>query len=144
MQGTEPSTNVGSYNILLVDDEPSILKSLQRVLRHEGYTVHTANDCMAAIDLMTLYQFAVVISDYTMPQMTGAELLAVMELRNPRCIRIMLTGATKAQSVPQPIAESILHCHKFLTKPWDDGALKAMLRQSVAEYDAAAATGDRG
>ncbi|MBK7143019.1 MAG: response regulator [bacterium] len=134
MSGNEGQGEAGKHAILLVDDEPSILNALQRALRREPYTLFTANDCMSAMQLMATHEFAVVISDYTMPEMTGAELLAVMESRNPRCIRIMLTGATKAQSVPQPIADSILHCHKFLTKPWDDDSLRSMIRQSLEEY----------
>lgn len=123
--------------ILLVDDEQSILKAIVRTLRGEGYTIHTADGFESALKLIESNDFAVVISDYNMPVASGADLLGFIQTRNPNCVRIMLSGAAEADSVPEEIAEGILHCHRFLSKPWNDDQLRQIIKQSISEYDAA-------
>ena len=63
-------------NVLLVDDEEIILSSLQNVLKRLGYNVVAAKDAMEALELFraTPHTFDLVITDLTMPQITGVEL----------------------------------------------------------------------
>ena len=63
------------YRILLVDDEPNVLRALQRVFQQENYQVVTAGNGQEALDLLSREPFHLMISDYMMPVMNGGELL---------------------------------------------------------------------
>jgi DNA-binding NtrC family response regulator len=78
--------------ILLVDDEPAILGSLGRLLRRRGFDVALAAHGQAALHHLETQACEVVISDFKMPGMSGAELLAVVAAGYPRVRRILLSG----------------------------------------------------
>lgn len=121
--------------LLLVDDEENILRALTRVLRRDGYRILTA--CCAQDGLRLLAQepeVAVVISDQRMPGMTGAEFLGLVKDRHPATVRIMLSGYTDLRSVTDAVNEGAIY--KFLTKPWDDDALRATVREAFACHGA--------
>ena len=82
------------YRILLVDDEPNVLKALQRVFRQENYGIVLAHNGQEAIEQLRKDPFHLMISDYMMPGMTGAQVLKQakaiqpdMEQGDPRQIR---------------------------------------------------------
>ena|GEM_PF-2479622 len=123
--------------LLLVDDEKSILKALRRALADDNYHILTSDSPQKALEIMSTNRVAMVISDFNMPGMSGAELLEIVKREDPNCIRIMLSGATDTEFVPKEVSESILHCQKFLTKPWDDSELKVMVKECIEQYKAA-------
>ena len=61
--------------ILLVDDDPGILRSYARVLERPGRVVETATSGKQAIELIRAAPFDVVVSDVAMPEMGGLEFL---------------------------------------------------------------------
>ena len=63
--------------ILCVDDEPNVLRSLERLLRGRNVRVLTADGGAMAIDLLEREAVDVLVSDMRMPGMDGAELLAI-------------------------------------------------------------------
>ena len=135
----ESSSAIGKtaeHIILIVDDESSILKALRRALAGENYCIHTAENSQEALDLILTNRFAVIISDFSMPGLSGADLLGIIKEKEPRCIRVMLTGATDAESVPHAIADGILHCQRFIIKPWDDDQIRLTIRECISEYEA--------
>ncbi|MCG8549908.1 MAG: response regulator [Desulfobacterales bacterium] len=90
----------GTENILLVDDEPSILKIGTRMLNMDGYTVHTEANGHAALGYIKKHhdRIDLILSDMTMPKMTGLE-LAQRLLELPFNIPIILmTGYSHALS----------------------------------------------
>ncbi|MGE0082582.1 MAG: response regulator [Thiohalomonadaceae bacterium] len=120
--------------LLLVDDEENILRALMRVLRRDGYRIFTA--CCAQEGLRLLAQepdVGVVISDQRMPGMTGSEFLGLVKERHPATIRIMLSGYTELKAVTDAVNEGAIY--KFLTKPWDDDALRATVREAFARHE---------
>jgi DNA-binding NtrC family response regulator len=121
--------------LLLVDDEFSILSSLKRLLRHEGYNILTAENGVAGLDQMASHDVDVVVCDGLMPQMTGAEFLLKVRNMYPGCKRIMLSGYTD----PQVVAEAIRDCDlfRFVTKPWDDQELLEALREAFSAHESA-------
>ena len=135
--GTTPESKVTSptdITVLIVDDDRSVLKALRRSLADENYRILTTDSTREAIDLLATNRVAVVISDFKMPGMSGADLLAYVEARHPQCIRIMLSGASDTEAVPDSVADGILHCQRFITKPWNDISLAASIRECVAQY----------
>ena len=125
-----------SHNILILDDEKSILSSLKRLLTDESSRIFTAENARDALKLISNNNIAVIITDFSMPGSSGADLLQVIKEREPQCIRVILTGAASADSIPDAIADGVLHCQRFLVKPWDDDQLKLTIKECVEEYEA--------
>jgi CheY-like chemotaxis protein len=121
-------TTVGAQTLLLLDDEPSILASLTRLLRREGYTILTATSPEEAFNLMANQPAQVVISDQRMPEMSGTEFLSRIRQLYPDTLRIVLTGYTDLESVTGAINRGSIY--KFLTKPWDDDQLREQIREA--------------
>ncbi len=118
----------GSETILYVDDEPAALQVGKLVLERLGYTVITAVDSMHALDIFRSQPdiFHAVITDMTMPRLTGTR-LAILLLNVRRDIPIILcTGYTDLLSKEQAKAKGI---KAFLTKPISREALARTLRE---------------
>ncbi len=96
--------------VLLVDDEPGVLRALERLFRKRGHEVRTASSGGAALTVLESYAPDVVVSDFLMDGMTGAELLRVVARRLPAARRILLSGFA---DVDGPIDAT------FLRKPYD-------------------------
>ena len=80
------------YRLLIVDDEPGILKALGRVFRQENYDLLTAPSAEEGLELLADGTTHLVISDFMMPGMNGGDFPEGGEESLPETIRIMLTG----------------------------------------------------
>ncbi len=105
-------------NILLVDDEESILHSLKRCFRKSGWNIRTATSGFDGLDILALNSIDLVISDMKMPEMTGAEFLAEVAEKYPSTIRILLTGFSELESAIDAINRGKIY--SYVSKPWDD------------------------
>ncbi|MBU1692147.1 MAG: Flp pilus assembly complex ATPase component TadA [Gammaproteobacteria bacterium] len=121
------------YRILLVDDEPNVLKALQRVFRQENYEIVLAGNGPDAIDLLRKDVFHLMISDYMMPGMTGAQVLKQSKAIQPDMIRIMLTGHADTGAVMGAINEGAVY--KFILKPWNDDDLRVTVAIALEQFD---------
>ncbi|WP_158223006.1 EAL domain-containing protein [Halovibrio salipaludis] len=128
------SGNQASRRLLILDDEPNILKSLKRLLRRDGYEIHTVTSAQEALNLLALYEFQVVLSDQRMPEMTGTDFLSRVKELYPDTIRIVLSGYTDLDSVTDAVNRGAIY--KFLTKPWDDEQLRSQIRQAFLHHAA--------
>jgi CheY-like chemotaxis protein len=78
--------------ILLVDDDPSVLESIERVLNYLGHIVQTADSGEAALELVAKGAVDLVITDYFMPGMKGDELARLLKQRQPGQRILMVTA----------------------------------------------------
>ncbi|MGV5565919.1 HD domain-containing phosphohydrolase [Burkholderia pseudomallei] len=117
--------------ILIVDDEPSILSALKRLLRTARYQVVTAESGAAALDVLAVGEVDLIISDMRMPCMTGAEFLARAQTLHPDTMRILLTGYSEIDAVVSAINEGGVY--RYLNKPWDDHDLLLTVRQALEQ-----------
>ncbi len=126
-----------SYNILLVDDEAFILKSLKRSLLEEEkvkkYNIFTAQTPAKALEIMKAGKFHLVISDQQMPDMPGNKFLELVRAGFSDTIRIMLTGQASLEVAIKAINEGRIY--RFLTKPWDNFELAITVSQALNQYD---------
>lgn len=122
-----------SRTILLVDDEEHILSAVRRVLRREGCRILTARDATEAFELLARHRIGVVMSDQRMPGMPGAEFLRHVKTLYPDTMRIILTGYTDFGSVLDAINGGAVY--RFFTKPWDDDALRDVVRRAFREHE---------
>ena len=104
-----------TQTVLLVDDEPNVLLSLQRTLHREPFQVLTAESAAAAMDLMDRTQVDVIVSDDEMPDISGVDLLAQLRILHPGTVRLLLTGRASVDRTVQAINEA--HIFRFLSKP---------------------------
>ncbi|AIO69740.1 HD domain-containing phosphohydrolase [Burkholderia oklahomensis] len=117
--------------VLLVDDEPSVLSSLKRLLRPKRYRVLTAESGEAALDVLAANAVDLIVSDMRMPSMSGAEFLARARERRPDTMRILLTGYSEIDSAVRAINEAAIY--RYLTKPWDDHDLLLTVEQAIEQ-----------
>ena len=122
-----------SETLLLVDDEAGVLNSLKRLLRREGYRILTTTDPNEGLQMLAGNDVQVIISDQRMPQMSGTEFLNRVKDLHPDTIRMVLSGYTDLQSITDAINKGAIW--RFLTKPWDDEALRKLVREAFREYD---------
>lgn len=129
-----PSRETGELRtLLIVDDEPNILSTLQRVLVDEGYRILTANDAYQGLELLAKESIQVVLSDQRMPRMSGTEFLGRVKVLHPATIRIILSGHADLETVTRAINEGAVY--KFLDKPFDVELLRGHIRDSFRNYD---------
>jgi len=87
-----PEASKPRYQILVVDDEPTVRRAMQLMLKHHGHTVQTASDGQEALTLFGQGTFDLVITDYLMPEMTGDQLVARLRGSRPDQRIIMITA----------------------------------------------------
>ncbi len=119
-------------SILLVDDEPILVKSLKMILRKENYNVLTATNGYDALKILNESEVQVILSDMRMPEMDGVELLMRVKEKHPAVIRMILSG----QSDLEQVFEAVNHgeIYKFLAKPTDAITLKMIIQNAFDHY----------
>jgi len=133
---TQPSPG----RLLVVDDEENILRSLRRVLRHGEWEIRTALDAEQGLQELERFTPEVVLSDFRLPGMNGAEFLALVKERMPRAQRILLTGHADQRAIEEAINRSEIF--RYVAKPWNDSQLLLTV-QSAFEQVAVVAENDR-
>jgi response regulator RpfG family c-di-GMP phosphodiesterase len=123
--------NEDEPTLLIVDDEPYVLTSLNRTLRNQGYRILTAGSAEEAFRLLAGTRVQVILSDQRMPVMSGTEFLKQVRTLYPETIRMVISGYTDLKTVTNAINEGAIY--KFLTKPWDDEQLRDLIGQAFAE-----------
>ena len=121
--------------LLLVDDDESILASLEYLLSREGYRIFTAATAAAGLELLAANTVDVVISDQSMPEMTGVEFLRRVRQLHPHSLRIVLSGFADLQTVTEAVNDGTIY--KVLAKPCDDTALKASITEAFRRKEMA-------
>lgn len=119
--------------ILLVDDDSNVLAAYKRHL-YKKYDVATAeNGAQGLIVLKEQGPFAVVVSDFRMPEMDGIRFLSAAKKVAPDTVRLMLTGQADMQAAIDAINEGSLF--RFLTKPCDLVDFIKALGAAAEQYD---------
>jgi CheY-like chemotaxis protein len=112
--------------ILCVDDEPVGLTVRKLLLERRGYKVETASNGMSAIDLFKLRPFDLVLLDYYMPSMNGAEVARMMRQIRPEARIVMLSAYV---SLPEEALENV---DASITKGIHPEALLDSIRQLIS------------
>lgn len=123
--------------ILLVDDDPNVLKAYERRLRRR-FDVETAlcsEEGVTAVNF--LGPFAVIISDMAMPREDGARFLERMLDISPDSVRIMLTGNADQSTAVQAVNQA--RVFRFLNKPCQADELETAIQAAIEEHRRTAA-----
>ena len=133
IEGARPNADEArAYGILIVDDEEAILESLELTLGLE-YRVFTATSAEAGLEILDREDIALVISDQVMPGMSGVEFLEKVIERNPRAVRMMLTGYADMPALIAAINEG--HIWRYIPKPWEPDDLRITVKRGLEVYE---------
>ncbi|MFO1487704.1 MAG: response regulator [Verrucomicrobiota bacterium] len=133
---SNPSPNPPAANrlpILIVDDEDIILSALQEILRRAGYEAITFADPLQAVAELKRRPFSVVITDQTMPGLSGLELLAEARQTQPFATRILITAVLSLDTVIEAINKGEIF--RFIVKPWLREEFLATVQNAVQRYE---------
>lgn len=117
--------------ILFVDDDPQILHSYRLALSDQ-YEITTSQSGEDALDLLTLENFAVIVSDMRMPGMDGASFLSKARKLAPDSVRIMLTGYAEIETAIKAVNSGQIF--RFLTKPCPTEDMVSALEEALRQY----------
>ena len=124
----------GSETILFVDDEEDIVGMRTRMLSHLGYRVLPATSPEQALDYITRGEERIdlLITDHTMPRMTGLQLAAKITATNPDLPIILCSGYSEAVTLEEAQQAGI---RRFLAKPVDMRLLALAIREILPNRD---------
>jgi DNA-binding NtrC family response regulator len=121
-----------TYKIMIVDDEPANLRTLERLFRQE-YQVVTAPSGVEALMLLEKHDVALLITDQRMPVMTGIELMNKTVALRPQMVKILLTGYTDIGALIDAINSGLVY--RYLTKPWKNDDLRLTVSRALEHYE---------
>ena len=111
--------------VLVVDDEPMVRTVTTKLLRLRGHAVQDADGGPAALAVLATEPFDIVVTDLSMPDMSGRELAAVIRQRHPGLPVLLLTGDTDADVEGGDVGAVV-------KKPFQLDVLDAAVRSLVA------------
>jgi two-component system response regulator HydG len=127
------ATQTRPVRVLVVDDEPTMVKALEALLREKGWEVIALDSPIAAIQRLAAEDFDVALLDIKMPQLSGLEMLSAVKHRRPEVEVIMMTGHATVETALAAVKDGACD---YLTKPFEDLELVARAVSKAAERKA--------
>ena len=118
--------------LLILDDEPNVIKAIKRLLFDTDYKIYTASTSKDAMQIFDEHEIQLVISDYRMPEMNGVEFLSRIKKLYPNTVRMILSGYADVQAVVEAINDG--QVYKFIAKPWNDQELLTTIMRAFEQY----------
>ncbi len=131
----------GRHRILVVDDDPGLLKLLSLRLQANGYVVETASSARQALGRISARTPQLVITDLRMQGMDGMALFDAIQKQAPALPVIMLTAHG---SIPDAVRATRKGMFSYLTKPFDAGELLQSIHDALRHAPVEADTGTDG
>jgi len=128
-------TSAATSRLLIIDDEPSIRESLETLLTLEGFDVTLAIDGKQGLDVLSRYEFDLLLLDLALPGESGIDLLPRITAMHPQLPVIMITAFGTVNNVVDAIRAG---AENFVQKPWDNEKLLADIRSAIARHKAEA------
>ena len=116
--------------LLLVEDEPDLRKMLEILFRREGYSVVSAPGCKAALDAMASapQPFPVVVTDLSMPDGSGLDVLAAAKSRSASTQVILVTAHSTIENALSAMRSG---AYDFVAKPFEAAELAALVGKAI-------------
>lgn len=128
--------------IVCVDDDEAMLGTVVRCLKREPLEIRSTLSASEALGWIAAEDIAVLVSDYDMPEMTGAQLAGHARRVRPETVRILLTGKRTLETAIDGINQGEIF--RFLNKPFDNEQLRGAVHAGVARNkELLAMSGDR-
>ncbi|TNE28454.1 MAG: response regulator transcription factor [Alphaproteobacteria bacterium] len=129
--------------VLLVEDDPSVAKSIELMLKSDGYTVDTTDLGEDGLEIGKLYDYDIIILDLMLPDMDGYEVLKRLRAAKVETPILILSGLSELDSKIKGLGYG---ADDYLTKPFDKRELlariQAIVRRSKGHAQNIIQTGD--
>jgi len=116
--------------VLLIEDEPNIIEAISFILSRDGYTVHTHEDGVSAMDKIIATPPDMIILDVMLPERSGFDILKDLrgDARSAALPVLMLTarGQTKDRDLAMRLGAS-----EYMTKPFSNAAVRDYVRAAI-------------
>jgi EAL domain-containing protein (putative c-di-GMP-specific phosphodiesterase class I) len=122
------TSEAGGGRVLLVDDDPTLLRSMARALRAKSFEVSTASNGQDAVKLVNEQEFDAILSDIAMPNMDGIQLLREVREHDLYVPVVLITGDPAIDTAVQAVEYGAFH---YLTKPTSVEDIHAVLNKAV-------------
>lgn len=118
-----------SHRILVVDDDPLVLRTVERSLLRAGYTVHAVSCGADALQVAREQQLDLALVDFALGREDGLELLGTLREKVPSCLRILMTGNRDFPVVVEAVNRG--EVVKVLNKPFQPAQLVEMVQSAI-------------
>lgn len=117
-----------SAQILLVDDDPSVLSALERLLRQDFRIVSTSSLAQARHELDSK-NFELALFDLNLPDGNSLDLFRELKKSHPLTTRVLISGDLEIESLANSLENSLIH--KVIAKPWDPKSLVLQVKEAM-------------
>jgi EAL domain-containing protein (putative c-di-GMP-specific phosphodiesterase class I) len=114
-----------------VDDEPEALRALERTLRGAGYVVESYTSARDAVERISTGDVQVVVSDISMPEMSGVELLRTIRAHDADLPVVLVTGLPAIDSATEAVEYGAF---KYIVKPFEPEVLRSAIERARKLY----------
>ena len=118
-------------NVLYLDDESHNLTAFRAAFRRD-FQVHVTTEPTEAVRILREQPIEVIISDQKMPSLSGVEFFELIMPDFPDPIRMLLTGHADIDAVIDAINKGQIY--KYISKPWNEAELKALVTEASALF----------
>jgi DNA-binding response OmpR family regulator len=116
-------------NIMVVDDEASICRNVEKILTKSNYQVTCATSAREAMEKLAEGNFELIISDIVMPEMNGLEFLKSIKSKWPATKAVMMTAYASTDTAVKAIRLGALD---YIPKPFTPDELRSMVEQALS------------
>jgi diguanylate cyclase (GGDEF)-like protein len=117
--------------VLIVDDEPDIVRLLTTILR--DYHTVTAGDGNAGLELLRREKVDIILCDQMMPGLTGVELLKEAAVLQPNAVRVLVTASDRISALSDAI--NLARVHRFVCKPIRAMEIRSLVAGALRECE---------
>ncbi|HLV64436.1 MAG TPA: EAL domain-containing protein [Polyangiaceae bacterium] len=126
-----PPASVEPSTVLIVDDDVTCVRGLARYLAERKYRVETCVSAVAAVERVKRGGVQVIVSDITMPGMTGVELLRAIRVHEPDLPVVLMTGLPAVESAAEAVEYGAF---KYIVKPVEPAVVQKTVDRAVHVY----------
>lgn len=121
------------FNVMIVGDSKSVLESLQWLFMDEPYYLFTFDNPLDALEVIRLLEWAVVITDRSIPKMGGLEFLKRVRADSPHTTGIIMSDDNEImEELDTSYSECVYRCVK---KPLKKNEIKQAVKMAIAYYE---------
>jgi len=119
-------------NILLMEDEFSVAKGLEMVMREDGYEVELADTGQKALTKFGIKNYDLLVADLRLPDMDGMEVIRQVRETRPKTNVIIITGYPSVATATQAVKMGVMD---YLRKPFSDEEIRAAVEKALRQRE---------
>lgn len=134
---TEEISSLPEPNVMVVDDDSHVGKSIGRLLTLEGISHEIFENPLKALAVLEKNEtiFWLIISDQRMPEMKGTVFLEKAKTISPGTTCFLITAYTDIKTIMDSVNKGAVY--RYILKPWDDDVLLAHIKSALKKFQAA-------